>query len=108
MSKSQRDKGRRGQTEAQKLLVEYGYAVDPITCGVKREDMIATSGGKSWCVEVKNHKLIDIMKFRRQAREQAKERKLPWMLMVKIPGSSYWLIERKNGTSRIWRRGNNG
>ena len=42
MSKAQRDKGRRGQTAAEALLKDRDWTVDPITSGIKREDIIAT------------------------------------------------------------------
>jgi len=103
MGKSQRAKGARGQAEAASLLKERGWVVDPIAIGIKREDMIATNpGGLRYSVEVKNQKLIDIVKFRQQAREQAQARKLPWMLMVKIYGG-YWLVEKQGEAPEIWR-----
>jgi len=104
MGKSQRDKGARGQREAHKILVQRGWTVDPITAGVKREDMIATDPivGGLWSVEVKNHKLINMCKFRQQAREQAKVRNLPYLLMVKIPDSRWWYVEDAI-YSELWR-----
>ena len=103
MGKAQRAKGARGQSEAKKLLEARGWIVDPITCGVKREDMIATCpDGKQWSVEVKNCKLINMAKFRRQAREQARKRKLPYMVMAKIEGSKFWIIERQGMLLKLW------
>jgi len=102
MSKAQRDRGRRGQTAAEQTLLKRDWTVDPITAGVKREDMIATDpSGIVWSVEVKN--CVNIMTaHRRQAMEQAKARKLPWMLMSKIYGTNYWLVQRKNMSPVLW------
>ena len=102
MGKSQRNKGRRGQTEAVNMLKDRDWQVIQTTSGIMNEDVVATDpGGCQWSVEVKNHKIIDIYRFRRQAIEQANKRKLPWMLMLKIPGG--WLIMRKNETPIVWK-----
>lgn len=99
-----RRKGRNGQTTAQRLLRDRDYQVDPITSGVKREDLIATAPtGKKYAVEVKDHKLIDLDKFIKQARDQGKVRGLDWMLMVHIPGTRDWLVRVKGGRYNIWR-----
>jgi len=102
MSKAQRDKGRRGQTAAEALLVERDWKVDPISAGIKREDIIATDpAGGVWSVEVKN--CINITTaHRKQAIEQGAWRKLPWMLMSKIHGTGYWLVQRKGQMPVIW------
>lgn len=102
MGKSQRDRGRRGQTAAEALLTKRDWTVDPITAGVKREDMIATDpSGIVWSVEVKNCMSITVA-HRKQAMEQAKARKLPWMLMNKIHGTRAWLIQRKGFRPALW------
>ena len=40
---------------------------------------------------------------RKQAIEQAKERKAAWMLMSKIAGTSEWLIQRQHQSAVVWR-----
>lgn len=93
MSASQRNKGARGQSEAAKLLVAMGWTVDPITSGIRREDMIATDpDGIKWSVEVKNCASI-IPAHKRQAMAQAAARKMPWLLMHKLPGTRSWLVQ---------------
>lgn len=102
MSKSQRVKGARGQSIAKQLLLDRDWIVDPITAGVKREDMIATDPhGIVWSVEVKNCASITPA-HKAQAIEQAAARKLPWMLISKIYGTRYWLIQRKGTEPVLW------
>ena len=102
MSKSQRDKGARGATAAKKLLLDRDWVVDQITAGIKSEDMIATDpSGVVYSCEVKNCMSITAA-HKKQAIEQAKARKLPWMLMNKIAGTKYWLIQRRGATPVIW------
>ena len=73
---------------------------------MKNEDMVATDPqGVTHSVEVKNHKLIDLAKFRAQAIEQANKRKLPWLLMIKISGESgAYLVQGKHKPATVWRR----
>lgn len=102
MSASQRNKGRRGQSIFAAMLTERDWVVDPITAGVQREDIIATDpAGRVWSVEVKNTKTIT-HQHRQQAMEQAKARRLPWMLANKIHGTSSWLIQRQGERPVIW------
>lgn len=102
MSKAQRDKGRRGQTAAEKLLQYRGYKTDPITAGVKREDIVAVDpDGVGWAVEVKNCNAITVG-HRQQAMEQASKRNLRWMLMSKIAGTRAWLIQRQGEIPTVW------
>lgn len=97
-----RDKGRRGQTEAKNLLLDRDWTVADLSAGIDCEDLIAVDGdGKSWCVEVKNCAGI-LPAHLKQAREQAKRRKLPWMLMSKIEGSSSWLVRRQGCEPAVW------
>ena len=102
MGKAQRDKGSRGQTKAKHLLEERDWKVDPISAGVKREDLIGVDpAGMSWSIEVKN--CINITQAHRdQAIRQAKLRRLPWMLMSKIHGTGYWLVQRQGVMPVIW------
>jgi hypothetical protein len=102
MSKAQRDKGVRGQSTFANMLADRDWVVDPITSGVKREDMIATDpAGNAWSVEVKNHIAIHAS-HRRQAVVQAQARKLPWLLASKIAGTSSWLIQRRGMLPCVW------
>lgn len=102
MGKASRDKGARGQSEFARLLADRDWKVDPITCGVQREDMIATdTNGVQWSVEVKNCMIITPA-HKEQAMKQAKERKLPWLLGNKIYGTSSWLVQRKGCQPAIW------
>lgn len=102
MSKAQRDKGRRGQTAAENMLRERNWQTDPISAGIKREDIIAVDPqGKQWSVEVKNCANI-MLSHRLQAMEQAKKRGLPWMLMSKIHGTRCWVIQRQGCNPIVW------
>lgn len=102
MSKASRDKGRRGQTAAEALLKDRDWTVDPLGAGLKREDMIATDpGGVVWSVEVKNCTVIT-QAHRKQAMDQARERGLPWMLMSKIAGTRFWLVQRRDLPPIVW------
>ena len=102
MSKAQRDRGRRGQTQAEAVLKDRDWVVDPISAGIKREDMIGRDpSGIVWSVEVKNCVSITVA-HRKQAMTQAKARKLPWMLMSKIHGTRWWLVQRKGMSPVLW------
>lgn len=131
MGKSARSKGSRGQTTAANLLRDRDWEVEVLTCGLMHEDLIAyympsiSPGidGRSfvmegreetiecspaqifwqrYSVEVKNCKSITTAQ-RTQAMEQAAKRKLPWMLMSKIAGTSCWLVQRKGMEPVIWK-----
>lgn len=100
--KATRAKGRRGQTAAANLLRARDYTVADLSAGVATEDLIATNAeGKSWCVEVKNTASITPAHLK-QAREQARKRRLPWMLMNKLEGTSSWLIRRQGERPTVW------
>lgn len=102
MSKASRDKGRRGQTAAANLLKDRDWIIVPVTAGVKCEDIVGTDGmGRQWSIEVKN--CVNITQAHvAQAKEQAKARRLPWMLMSKIAGTSSWLIQQQGMRPSIW------
>jgi Holliday junction resolvase len=104
--RSNRRKGRATQCDAAKVLSERDWSVVETASGIKTEDMVATDPqGVTHSVEVKNHKLIDLAKFRTQAIEQAHRRKLPWLLMVKISGESgAYLVTGKHKPATVWRR----
>jgi hypothetical protein len=102
MSKASRDKGRRGQTEFSNLLTSRDWRVDPISCGIMREDIIATDPhGTQWSVEIKNCASI-LPAHVKQAKEQAKKRGLRWMLANKIQGSRSWLVRRQGFQPVVW------
>ena len=103
MGKSQRTKGRRGKTAAAHLLKDRDWNIIETSAGMKVEDIVATDQqGKSWSIEVKNHKIIKIEEFRKQAIEQAKARGIDWMLMIKIACTSSWLIWQKGKRPVVW------
>lgn len=102
MSKSQRDKGAKGQRAAKALLLDRDYTIDQITAGISTEDFIATDlDGNAWSVEVKNCKTLTEAHVK-QAQEQARKRKLPWMLMQKLSGSRSWLVRRQDELATVW------
>lgn len=102
MSKASRDKGRRGQREAQALLAYRDWRTAELNAGTAVEDMIATDpDGKAWAVEVKNTISITTA-HRAQAMAQGNARRLPWMLLSKIAGTSSWLVQRKGHRPAVW------
>lgn len=102
MGASQRRKGATGQRIAANMLRDRDWQVDQITAGIKSEDLIATGpDGRRWSCEVKNCATMNQAQ-RKQAMEQARKRKLPWMLMRKIAGSSSWLVERQGERPAVW------
>ena len=98
-----RNKGRRGESTVANILRDRDWIVDNTRCGIITEDMIATdTHGNEWSVEVKNTKSIT-MDHLEQARRQAKKRKMPWMLINKIPQTKCWLVRRKGMDPEIWK-----
>lgn len=102
MGKTSRDKGRRGECAAKRLLADRDYIVLADTsAGLSTDDLlIQTPGGDVISVEVKNTKLIDIPKFIRQARKNAKRN--GWMLLAKIHGTTSWLCMGKGRYPVVW------
>lgn len=102
MSKASRDKGRKGQREAQHLLQNRDWRTAELNAGTAAEDLIAVDPfGQSWSVEVKNTVAITTA-HRAQAMTQGKARRLPWMLISKIAGTSSWLIQRQGMRPSVW------
>ena len=102
MSKASRDKGRRGQREAQALLASRDWRTAELNAGTAVEDMIATDpDGKAWAVEVKNTVSITTA-HREQAMTQGRTRRLPWMLLSKIAGTGSWLVQRRGHRPAVW------
>lgn len=59
MSRSQRDKGRRGESAARRLFQDHDYEVFARPRGESGDDFTAIDkDGKAWSVEVKNTKSI--------------------------------------------------
>lgn len=86
-----RRKGSAGECRARKLLEREGYIVEKLSAGKNGADLTATDpGGKTWIVEVKDRKLIDVQKFVKQARQNAGSR--PWMVVAHVFGTSGWLL----------------
>lgn len=100
--RASRTKGSRGQCMAANLLRDRDWMVDQITGGIVSHDLTATdTNGRTWAVEVKNCAGI-LPAHKTQAMEQGKARRLPWLLMNKIAGSSSWLIQRQGMAPAVW------
>lgn len=100
--KMSRNKGRAGQLAARNLLSDMDYSVAELNAGTAVEDLLAVDAtGHTWSVEVKNTKEITYTHVE-QAMRQAAARKLPWMCMNKIYGTSSWLIRRKGCKPCVW------
>jgi len=100
--KRSRRKGAVGQSTAANLMRDRDWVIDQITVGVSAGDLIGTDQlGGCWCIEVKNCAGI-LPGHLTQAREQAKRRGLPWMLMNKIAGTTCWLVRRQGKKPVIW------
>ena len=97
-----RNRGRRGQTAAANILRSRDWTVADLSAGVECEDIIATDpDGRTWSVEVKNTRAHTIQHIS-QANEQARRRKLPWMLMWHRHGSSEWFVFRQGQKTQVW------
>jgi Holliday junction resolvase-like predicted endonuclease len=104
MSGLARRKGRKGETAAKNLLADKDWTIlADLTSGISTEDLIVEdTSGTIYSVEVKNVKLIDVPKFRKQAMANAKKIKKRWLLMLKIDGTSSWLIMRQSEKPIVW------
>ena len=82
--KSTRDKGRRGESEAKRLLAEKDWEIlADTTAGLATGDLIAQSpDGFIYDVEVKNRVEIHVPDFVGQAMKNAGKKR--WMVMAKI------------------------
>ncbi len=102
MSSYERNKGRRGQLEVANMLRSRDWIVAELNSGTACEDFLATCPrGTQYAVEVKN--TVDIKQsHRKQAMEQAAKRKLPWMLVSKIAGTRFWLVQRQHQNAVVW------
>jgi len=101
--KAARSKGRRGETAAKLLLTGRDWAVHDLTAGLASADLIAVDpDGKTWAVEVKSTTAITAV-HRKQAMEQAKKARLPWMLVSAISGTGAWLVQRQGEDPVVWK-----
>jgi Holliday junction resolvase-like predicted endonuclease len=108
MSAASRRKGRAGETAAKHLLQARDYAVDDLAGGITSADLIATdAAGVTWCVEVKNCAGI-LLGHKAQAMRQAASRRLRWMLISKLAGTSSWLVQRQGERPCVWHEGGEG
>lgn len=100
-----RRKGRAGETTAKALLTARDWVVDDLTSGLATGDLIATDGHhNTYLVEVKAQVVIS-KAHRDQAMRQGLARRLKWMLMSKIAGTSCWLVQRQGARPVIWSEG---
>lgn len=99
-----RRKGKVGEREFRLLLESRDWTVVNTADGDRVEDCVAVdrANNKAWSVEIKNTKLTNWDKFRKQAREQAKKTRLPWLLAIKIPGTKNWIVERQGERVSVW------
>ena len=97
-----RSKGKRGNLAAKMLLQSRDWLVSDLAEGISCEDLVATDpDGRTWSIEVKNTKnLMEAYIF--QAKDQARRRKLPWMLMWHRPQSNNWFVMRQDKHDVVW------
>lgn len=103
--KTSRNKGRRGETAAKRLLKDRDYTIlADTTAGLATDDLLAQdAGGALWSVEVKNQKIINPALFIGQARAQAGKKRGPrWMVLAHIHNTSSWLVLRQAERPTIW------
>lgn len=91
MSRSQRDKGKRGESDARLVLQERDYEVIPMRCGEKSEDIIAKKDGVTYSVEVKHQVSIHPKRFRGQAINQCRPHHR-WMVMAHVDGYKAFVV----------------
>lgn len=98
-----RNKGARGQSEFKAMLLDRDWSVDTLTAGIASADLIAVDpdGSRTYAVEVKRCASI-LPAHRKQAMEQGKARRLPWLLASKIAGTSSWLVQRQGELPQVW------
>ena len=103
--KTSRNKGRRGETVAKRLLQDRDYSIlADTTAGLATDDLLVQDAvGALWSVEVKNQKIINPALFTEQARAQAsKKRGLRWMVLAHIHNTSSWLVLKQGARPTIW------
>ena len=101
--KASRSKGRRGESAFKSLLLSRDWTVHDLSAGLASADLIAVDpDGKAWAVECKATAIISVTVHRKQAMEQAKKARLPWMLANAIAGSGAWLVQRQGERPVVW------
>jgi hypothetical protein len=81
--------------EFRNILGDRDWAVEKTLDGVSTDDLVVIDDiGKMWSVEIKAHKAMNPEKWRKQARENANKRELPWILAMKIHGTRSWLVHK--------------
>lgn len=105
--KGVRNKGRDGESAFCRLLCSRDWTVETREgAGRNREDRIVCDPkGIRYALEVKTQKILNICAWKAQAVSQASRRKLPWMLAMKIFGSSCWLVLRQAEDPVVWKEG---
>lgn len=84
------------------MLRERDWIVADLSAGIATEDLLAKDpDGGDWSVEVKMTKAITV-EHRKQAQEQAKQRRARWMLCSHIEGTSSWLVQRQGCLPTVW------
>ena len=84
--KTSRTRGKVGEREARNVLADRDFDVLDTSDGLAVADIIATKGGCTYAVEVKHCRLIDLDRFWRQAKEQAKRHHAKPLLMARLSG----------------------
>jgi hypothetical protein len=107
MSRSQRNKGLRGQNEARDVLEEREYRVVETSAGRACEDLFCLDPhGWPVSVEVPHHAHTRWDASRAQARAQAKVRGARWLLVRRVPGHSHAFVVKGDGTTPVASRRN--
>jgi len=75
-------------------LIAAPYKPDQLGLHALPQDQVA------W--EVKDCKLIDLPRFRAQARAQGKHHKMPWGLAYHLWGTRCWVVERQGEEPQLW------
>ena len=96
-----RAKGRIGETAAMRMWEDRDYTCEDMSCGRASCDFLAVKDGTVWAVEVKDRAIIDMRRFRDQARANAK-RGTKWALSVHIPGTRAWIVDRQGLPVSLW------
>ena len=100
--KASRSKGRRGQQQAQRLFADRDWIVHELNAGTSVADfLVGDPDGRIWLVEVKNTAAITTA-HRKQAMDQAARKKLPWLLISHLAGTSSWLVQRQGERPVVW------
>lgn len=101
--RTSRNKGRRGETAAKRLLGDHDYStLADTTAGLATGDLLAQDAqGRIWHVEVKNCRNILIPQWIAQARRQTTAGQ-HWMLLAHIHGTRAWLVLRQGLQATVW------